>query len=181
MNSNMIGFSSVTLVAALCFSLVACGSGDGDEESKGSGGAAAGTSSSSAGTTPGGTASTNGGAASTNGGAASTNGVTACGISNCSAGQYCNNGLCLNGCLTKANCGTDQGCEDIDSDSKVGTCKNKVTTPAKDCNAFCDKSFACMDPDFVQCMQVCTAASAACIACINDSNCGAGCDDVCMF
>jgi hypothetical protein len=163
-------FRFVTLLAPLCL-LPACGSDDGD--SKEGGGSNAGGSASS-----GGSATTSGGSGNPTAGTSSS--TNTCGLQSCSAGQYCANGICMNGCLTDTNCGSGQTCRDIDAETKVGTCRNQdPEPPAKDCNAFCDKALACQDPEWVQCMQVCTGLSAACVACVNDSNCGAGCDSVC--
>lgn len=162
-------FRYVTLLAPLCL-LPACGSDDGDSKEDG-------------GSNAGGNAST-GGSAASNGGSgnptAGSSNANACGIQNCNAGQYCANGICMNGCLTDTNCGSGQTCRDIEAETKVGTCRNQdPEPPAKDCDAFCDKALACQDPEWVQCMQICTGLSAACVACVNDSNCGAGCDSVC--
>lgn len=109
-------------------------------------------------------------------------GSTTCGISTCESGQHCNNGLCVNGCLTAENCSSDQTCEDIDDFSKIGTCKSAPTQPdpvEKDCTAFCAKMEACREPEAEYCQDACTALSSACVTCYNDSNCGDGCEAVC--
>jgi hypothetical protein len=100
-------------------------------------------------------------------------------VSRCEAGQHCNNGLCVNGCLTAANCLASQTCEDVDSFTNIGTCRDAPVAPTKDCEAFCAKAMACFDPEVVICDQKCAALSAACVGCVNDSNCGAGCDELC--
>lgn len=169
---NLVRCLGLSAAVALALTLSACGSDDSGNEKSGSSGSSSGGSGSSSG----GSGTSTGGSASSSAG---TVGKTSCGLSTCEAGQYCDNGLCLNGCLTDANCGANQSCTDIDADTKVGTCKNQVVAPAKDCDAFCRKSLACMDPDFVMCMQVCEGSSGACVACVNDSNCGEGCETVC--
>jgi hypothetical protein len=164
----MIFSSPRSIASSLLLSSVvvlgACGSDDGDGGGGESGGGTdSGGSSSMAGTGPSG-------------------GDTmqpACGISRCEIGQHCNNGLCINGCLSDANCGAEQACQDIDTETKLGTCENLPMAPVKDCDALCDKALACMDPTVVMCMEICTAASAVCVACLIDSNCGAGCEDEC--
>jgi hypothetical protein len=106
-----------------------------------------------------------------------------CGLQNCETGQHCYNMVCLDGCLSDNNCGSNQTCQDIDTDSHVGTCRTKPTTTNKDCTSFCAKAQACFlegnDINPGNCMQACTAASKACVSCVNDSNCGQGCDDAC--
>lgn len=110
-------------------------------------------------------------------------GTTSCGAQNCEAGQYCYNMLCVNGCLSDKNCATNQTCEAIDPETHVGACQNRAAQPTKDCNAFCSKAQACFlqgnDVNPTNCMQACTAASAACVSCVNDSNCGQGCEGAC--
>jgi hypothetical protein len=108
-------------------------------------------------------------------------GDTPCGVSRCEAGQHCNNGLCVDGCLSDSNCASNQRCEDIDDLSHIGTCRNVATAPAKDCQTFCAKAAACMDPEAALCEQKCAGLSSECVACVNDSNCGAGCDAVCAL
>lgn len=107
-------------------------------------------------------------------------GFTECGDLTCQPGQHCSNLLCLDGCLSNVNCAADQTCTDIDSASKLGTCQNdEGPGPGKDCDTFCEKSGACNGPTGEQCQQVCDAASSECVACVNDSNCGQGCESVC--
>jgi hypothetical protein len=106
-------------------------------------------------------------------------GESMCGISTCEAGQHCNNGICVNGCLTTANCLQSQTCEDIEPLAQIGTCRDKPVAPTKDCEAFCDKALACMDPDVAMCAQLCAGLSAACVSCVINSNCGMGCDEPC--
>jgi hypothetical protein len=141
--------------------LAACGSDDG-EGSESSGG----------GTGGGG----NGSAASSNGGGTP---QPTCGVSTCEVGQHCNNLLCVDGCLTDANCGAEQTCADIDADTKIGTCRNAPVAPMKDCDALCEKAEACMDPLAPMCMDLCVAASAACVTCLVESNCDGDCDAHC--
>jgi hypothetical protein len=157
----------VLLALALMLSGAACG-----EDSSNGGGT-----SGMAGTSGAGGAGGAGGMAGASG--AGGGGQTLCGIQTCEAGQHCNNGVCVNGCLTAANCLQGQTCEDIDSLSQIGTCRAAAVAPMKDCQAFCDKALACMDPDVALCEQQCTGLSAECVSCVIDSNCGVGCDAVC--
>lgn len=117
------------------------------------------------------------------GGGKGEGGTTTCGLQTCESGQYCSNMICLDGCLSDKNCASNQTCEDMNEDTHVGTCRNKPQQATKDCDAFCDKAEACFlegnDVNAANCMQACKAASAACVSCVNDSNCGQGCDDVC--
>jgi hypothetical protein len=119
------------------------------------------------------------GAGGAGGGGAEGDGRTMCVITTCEAGQHCNNGVCINGCLTMANCLGSQTCEDIDSLTQIGTCRERPVAAMKDCQAFCVKALACMDPDVALCDQLCTGLSAACVSCVIDSNCGEGCDEIC--
>lgn len=118
-----------------------------------------------------------GGSSGAQGGHPSTD--STCGASHCDVGQHCFNGVCIDGCLTDANCAATQRCEDVNADTKIGTCKAAPVAPAKDCDAFCRKAQACQDPEAALCMQKCEGYSAECVACVNDSNCGDGCDGVC--
>jgi len=110
-------------------------------------------------------------------------GTTSCGIQNCESGQHCYNMVCVDGCLSDNNCASNQACEDADPDTHIGTCRTKTTQASKDCEAFCSKAQACFlegnDVNPANCMQTCKAASASCVACVNDSNCGQGCDSAC--
>jgi hypothetical protein len=151
----MIRLSFNLLVLSCALGVIACGSDD--NRGDGSGGAS----------------NESGGS----GNAGNGGGNTTCGASRCEPGQHCNNGICVAGCLTDANCGNAQQCADIDGDTKIGTCKS---APTKDCDALCEKAVACSDPDADQCMTLCEAASAACVSCLVDSNCGEGCDAVCQ-
>jgi hypothetical protein len=165
MNSLVPTLHSFFLFGMISLATVACGGdgGDGDGDD-----GAGGTSSS-------------GGSGSGNTGNTGNVGNTTCGASNCEAGQHCNNGVCVNGCLTDANCGSNQSCQDIDDVTSTGTCRNNPTAPMKDCDALCQKAQACNDPNAADCYQLCDAASAECVACLIDSNCGEGCDDACAF
>lgn len=145
--------------------LLACSSGSGD----GGGGGTAGS----------GGGGAAGGAGATGGSGGGGGGTSTCGSSQCQAGQHCFNTVCINGCLTAQNCTSNQNCEDIDPLTSIGTCKDKPVAPTKDCNALCNKMQACMDPDWVICSDICTAASAECVTCYVASNCGEGCDDTC--
>jgi hypothetical protein len=157
---------SMALAGVLWLSTPACGSDGGGETGAGGSG------NNSGGTSNAGTSNNSSGGG---------DGTTSCGVTTCQAGQYCNNGVCVNGCLTDANCGPNQSCQDIDDVTSQGTCRNTTNTPAKDCNAFCAKAVACNAPEADQCMQVCEAISAECAACVIDSNCGTGCDAECAF
>lgn len=161
---------AIAFVGVLSLSSSSCGSDEGGETA--GTGAMAGSGNGSGGTSNSG-GSSNGGSSSNGGG----NGTTNCGAFNCQAGQYCSNGVCVNGCLTDANCGANQTCQDIDDVTSQGTCRN--TTPTKDCDAFCSKAETCQAPDADMCMQICDAMSSACVACVIDSNCGTGCDAEC--
>ena len=169
MKSFFITARCLFTIGLLSLTTACSGADDGDGD--GGGDPSSGGSSS---TGSGGSAPT---AGSTGSGGGST-GVTTCGSFNCEAGQHCNNAVCVNGCLTDANCGPNQSCQDIDTISAIGTCKNNPTAPTKDCDALCQKAAACGDTSG-DCMQLCTAASAACVACLNDSNCGEGCEETC--
>lgn len=107
-------------------------------------------------------------------------GFTTCGELTCQPGQHCLNLICQAGCQSNVNCADDQTCEDIDDNSHVGTCRSgEKAPPEKDCATFCAKAEACNAPNLDQCPQICEAASSECVACMNDSNCGAGCESVC--
>jgi hypothetical protein len=149
------------LSVACVLGLVACGS-DSDDDGGGSGGSGSGGSGS-------------GGSSGSGGG----DGSTTCGVQNCAAGQHCQTLVCVNGCLTDDNCASNQTCADIDDMTHIGTCRNQAA--AKDCDAFCEKSEACGDPDTAQCQQQCEGFSAECVSCVNDSNCGQGCEAACML
>ncbi len=107
-------------------------------------------------------------------------GVTACGSvagqpSSCQAGQYCADetfSRCVNGCLSNANCASDQECKKAGGEND-GTCQNKTSAPPTgvDCAAFCDKATACGVTSTTSCDQVCKAVSSACRACVVDANC----------
>lgn len=154
------------LVLCLSLSFAACSSNsDSDDDSAGSG-------------AQGGSGATGG---SGTGGSGATGSDATCGVSHCETGQHCNNGVCVDGCLSDANCATNQSCADIDADTHIGTCRNDAMTPPKDCQAFCDKAVACGDPEAAMCDQKCAGLSSECVACVNDSNCGAGCDGVCAL
>lgn len=121
-----------------------------------------------------------GGSGSGAGGSGAGQGYVKCGDLTCNPGQHCFNIICESGCQSNDNCAANQTCEDIDDFSHVGTCKNGSTPPTKDCDAFCAKAAACgqtITP--AQCQQACAAFSAECVTCVNDSNCGVGCDAVC--
>jgi hypothetical protein len=150
---------------------VACGSDAGD--CGGTGGASCGGQSSGGSGGTGGIAGTSGAPAT--GGA----GARTCGESTCEAGQHCFNGICVNGCLTDDDCNTNQSCQDIDTVTSIGACKDKPVVPTKDCQAFCSKALACQDPDAALCTQRCAGESAECVACVVSSNCGIGCDSLC--
>lgn len=156
------GFA-IAFLGVLSLAASGCGSDSGDGSGGGSGG---------------GTGNNSGGTNSSGGGG---NGTSQCGDQTCQAGQYCFNGICVNGCLTSANCLPTQTCEDIDEFSGEGTCKDKPATPTKDCDAFCEKAVVCQAPEADMCMQICAAISTQCANCVIDSNCSAGCDDECEF
>jgi hypothetical protein len=110
------------------------------------------------------------------------NGTTPCGAvdgspKQCIAGQYCKDetlSICDNGCLSNSNCASDQQCMK-DSGANVGSCQGTAT---KDCATFITKCQACQGGS--SCTQAfCDAASAECITCVNNSNCGQGCDSAC--
>jgi hypothetical protein len=149
------------LSVACVFGLAACGS-DADDDG-GSGG----------------TSGSGGSGSGASGGTGGGDGTTTCGVQNCTVGQHCQNLVCVNGCLTDDHCGSNQTCAEIDDVTHIGTCRNM--TAAKDCEAFCEKSEACGDPNVAQCQQQCDGFSADCVACVNDSNCGEGCDAICML
>ncbi len=167
MNSLFSMIRGVCFLGFVSITLAACSGAGADDGSDGS--SSSGAATSSAGTSSAGTSSSSGGST----------GTTTCGAQQCEAGQHCENLLCVNGCLTDSNCASNQTCQDINADTSIGTCKNNATTPTKDCNALCEKAQACQDPNAAQCMQLCTAASAECVQCLINSNCGEGCDGVC--
>lgn len=128
-------------------------------------------------TTPGGSNTTNptgsggGTSGTTNGGARS--GTTECGIQTCSAGQYCNNYICSDGCLSDDNCTGTQSCEKEPGEN-LGTCQTTRTTPApsaKDCPGYVQKCVACGGLEEL-CQRECDVVNAECTSCvINTSGC----------
>jgi len=103
----------------------------------------------------------------------------------CAAGQYCSDpvlAICENGCLSNANCLSDQTCEK-DSGQDVGSCQNKAGDGPTE-EEFCDKLLTC-DPSGTeaQCSMVYAATNQTCHECIVDGNCGdindGSCDSAC--
>ncbi len=116
------------------------------------------------------------------------NGVTACGNfggspKQCIAGQYCSDqtlSTCDLGCLSDVNCASNQQCDKTGAGGQIGGCHNKVPTE-KDCVTFVSKCKACNTTlTDQQCQQMCTGVSAACVSCINTSNCGTACTSLCQ-
>ncbi len=108
----------------------------------------------------------------------------------CQAGQYCADqllALCENGCLSNANCASDQECIK-EGGEDVGSCQNTDTTSAEgpSLEEFCDKALAC-DPSGTmdQCEMLYNVTIAECHQCWIDSNCGdildGACDQACGF
>lgn len=155
-------FGMIAIVAA-----VGCGGEGGTSGTSGGSGSGNGS----------GNGSGSGSGSASSGGSSGHKGETQCGGVTCQPGQYCDNIACLNGCLSGNNCGENQSCKDIDPMTHVGTCQDDPA--AKDCDTYCQKSMACGGPIGILCQMECDASSTACVSCVNDSNCGQGCEGVC--
>lgn len=103
----------------------------------------------------------------------------------CAAGQYCADpvlAVCENGCLSNANCLSDQTCVKADGEN-VGTCQNMAGEGPTE-QEFCDKLLVC-DPSGTMelCSMIYAGTNATCHQCIVDGNCGdindGSCDSAC--
>ncbi|HVZ36678.1 MAG TPA: hypothetical protein VG963_29820, partial [Polyangiaceae bacterium] len=106
--------------------------------------------------------------------------TTPCGVQTCSAGQYCDNSLCSNGCLSDDNCASNQSC-DKQAGENVGTCQTHGTAD-KDCPAYVRKCVAC-GGDNDECQRQCDVANAECTSCVvSQSGCIlSSCINLCQF
>lgn len=104
------------------------------------------------------------------GGTTARTGTTECAGLTCSAGQYCDNLLCINGCLSDDNCTSTQVCEKPPGDNE-GSCQT-TNTATKDCSGYVEKCVACGAPQ-AQCQQECEVVNAECTSCVvSTSGCG---------
>ncbi len=103
-------------------------------------------------------------------------GVTECGGVQCQAGQYCDNLICENGCLSNDNCAGDQTCQK-EAGENEGTCQNVVAEGEGEPEGvsladFCTKVKAC-NPATTDalCEQMYNGVNEACRQCIVNANC----------
>lgn len=105
----------------------------------------------------------------------------------CPGGQYCSDStlaVCENGCLSNANCASDQVCELPDGES-VGACANvQAAVPESE---FCEKFVVCSGADAAACNMFFAGTSSECHQCILEENCSdinafeGECDAECGF